>query len=120
MDYQSFHQPQLNQRRSQKMENASFILGIISIATACLVYTTLICGSLSILFALLSRGGEHTFAPKAKTGLILGCISLALILLLMVYTIVYANVYYGGLEDMMRQMYTTMGLDYDALLRSYY
>lgn len=120
MDYQSFHQPQLNQRRSQKMENASFILGIISIATACLVYTTLICGSLSILFALLSRGGEHTLAPKAKTGLILGCISLALILLLMVYTIVYANVYYGGLEEMMRQMYTTMGLDYDALLRSYY
>ena len=47
-----------NKRRSQRMENAALLLGVIGAATFCLVYPALICGSLAIVFALLSRGGE--------------------------------------------------------------
>ncbi len=120
MDYQfSYHTPQQNSRRSEKMELASFVLGIIAIATSCLVYTTLICGSLAIVFALLSRGGETTMGPRAKAGLTMGCVGLVIIGLMMLYTVVIANLYYGGLEEMLRETYSSMGIDYDMLFESY-
>lgn len=100
------------------MENISLLLGIIAIAGSCLVYPSLICGSLAITFALLSRGGEIALTPRAKTGLILGSIGLGIVVLMIIYTLVIANVYYGGFEDMARQIYGNMGIDYDAFLRS--
>lgn len=120
MDPHSYSQtPQESRRRSARMERMALLLGIIAIATPCLVYTSLICGSLSIVFALLSRGGELTLAPRAKTGLILGSIRLGIVLLMFAYTIFVANVYYDGLEDMMRQMYGSLGIDFDALMQTY-
>lgn len=112
-----FYGQQERRRRSGKMEAASFFLGIVAVTTPCLVYTTLICGSLGILFALLSRGGELTLTPRARAGLIMGLAGLAILLIMIVYTIVVANICYGGLEEMMRQMYGQMGLDYDAIFR---
>lgn len=100
------------------MENASFLLGIIAIAGSCLVYPGLICGALAIMFALLSRGGEVALTTRAKIGLICGSIGLGIVLLMILYTLIIANVYYGGFEDMARQVYGTMGIDYDALIRS--
>lgn len=122
MDYQSYNNqsPQENSRRSKRMENTSLILGVISIATICLVYPALICGSLAIVFALLSRGGEHTLTPHAKIGLTLGSIGLGAIILMIIYTLVIAEVYYGGLWNMARDVYGTMGIDFDALINSLY
>lgn len=67
-----------NKRRSQRMENAALLLGVIGAATFCLVYPALICGSLAIVFALLSRGGERTLTSRAKIALILGAIALGI------------------------------------------
>ncbi|MFR4352547.1 MAG: hypothetical protein ACLT3H_12920 [Roseburia sp.] len=122
MDYQygNRQNSQQNKRRSVQMEMASLFLGIAAISTICLVYPALICGALAITFALLSRGGELTFSPKAIAGLILGCIGLGIVLLMFVYTLVIANVYYDGLEDMTRQIYDSMGLNFDTLMRNYY
>lgn len=100
------------------MENAAFILGLIAIAASCLVYPGLICGALAIMFALLSRGGAISLTPRAKAGLILGGIGLGIVILMFIYTLIIANVYYGGFEDMARQVYGNMGIDYDALIRS--
>lgn len=116
MDYQYYQQS--NPRRSQRMETASLFLGIIAISTICCVYSTLICGALGIVFALLSRGGEATLSPRAKTGLILSSIGLGLVILMLIYTVIVANVYYGGIENMLRESYRMMGLDYDALINS--
>ena len=71
-----------NKRRSQRMENAALLLGVIGAATFCLVYPALICGSLAIVFALLSE------------------------------------LYYGGVENMARQVYGTLGIDFDTLMNS--
>lgn len=119
MDYQFYQQtPPENKKRSKALENAAFILGIIAIITPCVVYPALICGALSIVFALLSRGGELTLTPRAKIGLTLGSIGLAIVILLIVYTLLIAELYYGGFENMARQVYGSMGVDYDALFRS--
>lgn len=119
MDYRSYQQTPRNQRRSQRMETASMALGTISAVSICMVYPSLICGALAIMFALLSRGGEMTFSPRAKTGLIIGSVSLGVIALMFLYTVVIANTLYGGMENMLRETYQSLGLDYDALLQNY-
>lgn len=116
MDYQSSYR---NDRHSARMENLSLLMGILALATMCFVYPTLICGALGITFALLSRGGELRFGSRAKYGLTISAIALGMVLLMFIYTIVVANVYFGGIDNMARQMYEMMGIDYDALLQNY-
>lgn len=125
MDYQFYGQQQ-NKRRSNRMEFYSMVLGIIALVGFCLLYPPLICGSLAIVFALLSRGGESTFAPKAKAGLTLGSIALGLVLFVCIFSVVYVLVFYGSMENMLlqmedviRPMYESLGIDYDALLQLY-
>lgn len=121
MDYQYYRNtPQENRKRSGRMETAALVLGVIAIATLLLVYPALVCGSLSIVFALLSRGGEISLTSKARAGLILGSIALGIVAFLFLYTLVIANVYYGGLEEMAREVYAGMGIDFDALMQSVY
>lgn len=125
MDYQFYRQPQ-NPRRSVRLEFYSMVFGIISLATFCTIYTPLICGSLAIVFALLSRGGELTFTAKARAGLATGSIALGLVVFFYITLIVYALVFYGSVENMLTQMediirfmYEQLGINYDALLQSY-
>lgn len=122
MDHQNQHQNYNKQttsrRHSAKMENAAFFLGIAALATTCTVYPVFICGSLAIAFALLSRGGEMTMAPRAKAGLILGIVALCIVALMIANTLFVAYTYYDGLEDMMRQVYGSMGIDFDLLLKN--
>lgn len=107
-------------RRSKRLENAAFFCGIIAIVTPCIVYPSLICGALSIVFALLSRGGEQTMTPRAKIGLSLGAIGLCIVLFMLLWTLIVAYVYYGGFWEMARDVYSSMGIDFDALMQSYY
>lgn len=116
MDYQSSYR---KDRHSARMENLSLLMGILALVTMCFVYPTMICGALGITFALLSRGGELRFGPRARYGLTISAIALGMVLLMFVYTIVVANVYFGGIDNMARQMYEMMGIDYDALLQNY-
>ena len=44
--------------RSAGMSVASLVMGILGLAMGCCVYPPVIFGSLAILFALLSKGGE--------------------------------------------------------------
>ena len=97
------------------MENASFVCGLIAVSCVCAVYPAFVAGSLGIVFALLSRGGEMTFTGKSRAGLIMGSIGLAIVLLLMTYVII-AYVYFGGIEEMMEFMYEKMELDYNRLM----
>ena len=114
-NYGYFH----NKRRSHQMETASLLLGLIAISTSCAVYTSLVCGALGILFALLARGGEMTLAPKAKVGLVLSVISLIIVIYTFVYTIDYAYTNFGSIEEMIESVYESMGIDYEALMGIY-
>lgn len=69
-------------------------------------------------FALLSRGGERTLTSRAKIALILGAIALGIVLAMIIYTFAIAELYYGGVENMARQVYGTLGIDFDTLMNS--
>ena len=102
MDYQ----PDLNQnryedKRSPALATASIVMGIIALATSCCIYSAIVTGALSIIFALLSRGGEMTLDSKGKIGLTLGIIGL--VLTIIVYAIMFAYMihYYGSFDNML-------------------
>lgn len=110
MDQQQFQFIQKS-TRSLPMELASIILGVLSITTCTCLYTSIIFGSLAIIFALLSRGGELTMSGRAKTGLWLGIAGIVLFVGAIVLSIVVIASY-GGIEPFMEQ--------YDQLLQQFY
>jgi hypothetical protein len=110
MDYQNhpyYTQPEPfnNPRRSRNMETASLVMGILALALFCCMYPPLICGSISIVLGLLSRGGEETLTSRAKAGITLGTIALGLFLVLLVFSVVYLSICFGGFSNMVHTMY---------------
>lgn len=60
-------------KRSRNMEVAALVLSIIAIASCSCIYVSIICGSLAMIFALLSKGGA-TFNEQHGYDLILDCV----------------------------------------------
>lgn len=113
MDYQPTSQ--YEDKHSSGFATASLVLGIISIATFCCIYTAILCGALSILFALLSRGGSRTFSGNAKIGLILGIISLSLCAAIYLFAILYVIFIPGGMEAFLSE-YENQIQQYQSLM----
>lgn len=59
---QNFHSPGLS------MASASLLLGLAAVFTTMAVFPPLICGSLAIIFALLSKGYGKKMITQAKIG----------------------------------------------------
>jgi hypothetical protein len=92
---------QYEDKRSNNFATASMILGIAGLATGCCVYTSIICGALAVIFALLSRGGERTMSSRAKAGLGLGIAGIVCGILMIVAAFVVVIVQYGSFENYM-------------------
>lgn len=88
-------------KRSDGMALASFILGIIAVLTSGCIYLAIVCGSLGIILALLSRGGEMKLSSRGTAGLALSSIGLALTLLIYITAFVFIIYYYGGIDAFM-------------------
>lgn len=89
------------EKRSQSMAIASMALAIAGLVMGCCIYPAIIFGSLAIILALLSRGGEMTTNGYAKTGLILGTIAIVFGVLFFIYGLVTLFVQFGGIEGYM-------------------
>lgn len=111
MDYHFSYQQNSNPRRSRQMESLSFFLGIMAISGIVLGTPALIGGSLAIVFALLSRGGEMTMSPRSMAGMTLGIISLSIVLLLFILEFCMLLSYYGGISN--------IPLDYEQILQDF-
>lgn len=92
---------QYEDKRSNNFATASMILGIAGLATGCCVYTSIICGALAVMFALLSRGGERTMSVRSKAGLALGITGIVCGILMIVAAFVVVIVQYGSFENYM-------------------
>lgn len=123
MDNQFYQQNNFSpqSRRSQTMEIASIVLGIIAVATCCCFYISLFCGALSIMFALLSRGGEMKLSQRALIGLILGIIGLALTVIFYAFAFFVLLLQCGSWENLYNMLLTMSTFDsYDEMLQYYY
>ena len=90
--------------RSAGMAVASLVMGILGIALSCCIYPAFIFGSLAVIFALLSRGGEMKPGGKGKIGLSLGVLALIFGVLFLLYGILTIYVQFGGIEGYMEYL----------------
>jgi len=72
---------------SQKLANASFVLGIISIFSV-FFCCPFVLSAIGITLALLSKGASDALKPKAKNGLILSIVGLVVSFVILVTSIV--------------------------------
>lgn len=91
-----------NDKRSSGFAVAALVLGILSIATCCCIYSALIFGALSILFALLSRGGEMKMSERAFVGLVLGITGLVIAVAAFAFMFLFTVNTYGGFDAFMQ------------------
>ena len=114
MDFQQTppHSPNQNQEKhSEYMALASMILGIVATVTSGCIYLAIICGSLGIILALLSRGGQMHFPPQAKAGLILSCVGFALTTIIYLTAFFFIMQQYGGIDGLMQEYMNLYNVD---------
>lgn len=99
-EYNEFHDNQ--EKRNLKFGTAALVLGIIGLVTPYFIYTSLICGTLAIIFGLLSKGGERTVDKRGKTGIILGIISLVITIVILIGVFRYVFSSFGGMDGLMQ------------------
>lgn len=85
-------------KRSASMAIASMVLGIAGMVMSCCIYPAIIFGSLALLLAVLSRGGEMTFSNYAKAGMILGIIAIVCGILFLTISLITIYVEFEGFE----------------------
>lgn len=102
MDYES--NKSYIEMRSAGMSVASLIMGIFGLIMSCCIYPAMIFGSLAIIFALLSRGGEMHTNSYAKAGLILGAIAIICGILFFIYSILTLLIQFGGIQGYLQSI----------------
>lgn len=117
MDYrqQDSYNPYQNQvpdKRSRSMSTAALVLSCIGLFTFTCGYTSIICGALGIILALLSKGGELTCSQQGKIALILGIFSIVAGIAAIVFSFIIVIQQYGSIEGLMKQ--------YQAIYNQYY
>ena len=100
-----------NNKRSQEMETASLVLGIIAIASCTCLNVSIICGSLSMLFALLSKGGASSMSSRAMFCFVLGLVSVLISICFYTVLIVYMLHEYGSLSGILNAYSDMTGID---------
>ncbi len=105
-----------NNKRSQEMETASLVLGIIAIASCTCLNVSIICGSLSMLFALLSKGGASSMSSRAMFCFVLGLVSVLISICFYTVLIVYMLHEYGSLSGILNAYSDMIGIDYNDLI----
>lgn len=114
MDFQPNIQSQQMPRQSQNtnsMALASLILGLLSVFTCGCIYLGMLCASLGIIFALLSRGGSFRMNDHAKVGLACSIIGLICTLVFFILLFVYVINFYGGIDGFMEEYMRMLGVE---------
>ncbi|MBC5714177.1 hypothetical protein H8S17_08150 [Roseburia sp. BX1005] len=111
MDYQPDGQTPYQNTHSQNMALASLILGTLALLTCGCIYFAVVCASLGIIFALLSKGGSLTMNTSGKIGLVLSSLGLAFTLLLYIGLFLYVLKTYGGFDGFMQESLNFYGVD---------
>ena len=104
----------MNQRiKPNYFELFSLGFAVGSIFSCSMIYSAYLLGGLAILFALLSRGAQMTFRPRAKWAIIIGIIGIVLSTVLFVVSFLYLLEQYGSIEGILREGSNMMGIDFE-------
>ena len=89
-------------RPQDAMLTASVVLSVIAIATTCCIYASVICGSLGIILALLSRGQKKQLSSQGRLSVMMGTAAILISVLATVMMFVVTIREYGSLENFLK------------------
>lgn len=89
-------------RPQDAMLTASVVLSVIAIATTCCIYASVVCGSLGIILALLSRGQKKQLTPQGKLAVMTSTAAIVISIIATVIMFAVTIREYGSLENFMK------------------
>ena len=89
-------------RPQDVMMTASVVLSVIAIATTCCIYSSIICGSLAIILALLSRGEQKKLTPQGKLAITTSTAAIVIAVLATVMMFMVTIREYGSFENFIK------------------
>lgn len=89
-------------RPEDVMQTASLVLSIIAVAMICCLYASIVCGSLSIILALLARGQQKKLTPQGRLAVraSTAAIIIAVIVTIVMFLITIRE--YGSLDNFIK------------------
>lgn len=111
MDFQS--DDQLNgqyrppARPEDVMQTASLVLSVIAVATICCLYASIVCGSLSIILALLARGQQKKLTPQGRLTVLASTAAIVIAVIVTIIMFLITIHEYGSLDNFIKA-YTEM------------
>jgi Na+/proline symporter len=90
-------------RSQQAFATASLAFGVIALVCICCIYITIVCGALSIIFAVLSKNAENMYSRPAKTGIRLSVIGMILSVIMLAVTIGLEVRNAGGIDSFIQK-----------------
>ena len=104
-------------KRSHSMEVAALVLSIIAIASCSCIYTSIICGSLAMIMALLSKGGASSMSSMALTSIWLGFAAVIITIVITIGSFVFMLDQYGSIQGILNEYKNITGVDYNELIQ---
>ena len=89
-------------RPQDAMLTASIVLSVIAIATTCCIYASIICGSLGLILALLSRGQQKTLSPQGKLAVMTSTAAIIISILATVILFAMTIREYGSVDNFLK------------------
>jgi hypothetical protein len=106
------NQPTQSPFKRDPFAYVSLLMGVIALITYCTLFIPLVCGGLSIIFAVLSYRPKKPLSPLAITGISVSCFALVTIIGLIVVSFILV-------QDPAYRAYAleTSGIDIDAWMQ---
>ena len=89
-------------RPQDAMLSAAIVLSVIAIATTCCIYSSIVCGSLGIILALLSRGDKKQLTPQGKLAVTTSTMAIVISVVATIIMFVITIRQYGSLDNFMK------------------
>ena len=96
------------------LEMYAFGFAMASLLSCTIIYSAIMFAGLSILFALLSRGSQMAFTPRAKKSIVISVIGILLAIVIFVGSLLFLLEEYGSFEGILRAGSEMMGIDFEA------
>ena len=99
--------------RPNYFEFFAHVFAVASLLSCTVIYVAYIFAGLAILFALLSRGSQMKFSPRAKRALIFAAAAIIVATVLFVGSFLFLLEEYGSIEGILREGSEMIGLDFE-------
>lgn len=112
-NFNPYTNPSTTRIKPNLFDMVAFGAALASIFSCSVIYMAYLFAGFAILFALLSRGAQMQFSPRAKKALLIGVGGIVLSTVLFVGSFLFLLEEYGSIEGILRAGSEMMGIDFE-------